>query len=85
VTPIKDRTSRKNSGGVTEFCKASYSTVTVEVLESAYARETGKLLNFSSQQIRDCSSDEDMMEPTGEPINHGCEGGTLFSAFTYAS
>jgi hypothetical protein len=25
------------------------------------------------------------MEPTGEPENHGCEGGTLLSAFTYAT
>ena len=25
------------------------------------------------------------MQPTGEPVNHGCEGGTLLSAFSYAN
>lgn len=58
VTKIKDRTFRKNPKGENMYCSASYSTVTAEILEASYSKSSGgKLLNFSSAQIRECSSD----------------------------
>ena len=61
---MKDRTSRQSSS-IEDGCAASYSTVTAEVLEAVFVSQTGKLLNISSEQIRDCSSDDSLMNSTG--------------------
>ena len=84
VTAIKERTFRKNKQGENMYCSASYSTVTSEIVESSFAKETGRLLNFSSAMIRECSSDPVIMDATNEKPNLNCEGGYLKSAFTYA-
>jgi cathepsin L len=55
-------------------CGSCYTFASIGALEGQYYRGRGVLLDFSEQQVVDCSSDYD---------NHGCDGGTLNGAFNY--
>jgi cathepsin L len=68
VTPVK------NQGG----CGSCWAFSTVEVLESAVAIATGKLLELSPQQVVSCAPNPNDCGGTG-----GCEGSTQWLGFNY--
>ena len=57
VNPIRDQ----------GYCGSCWAFSAVTALEGAWFIKTGQLLNFSEQQLVDCSSS-----------NYGCNGGKLF-------
>lgn len=61
-------TSVKNQGQ----CGGCWAFSTVGAIESAYAIKTNNLVNFSEQQLIDCST-----------VNHGCNGGLPVYAMEY--
>lgn len=52
-------------------CGSCYAYSTIDALESQLSIKTGKLLNFSQQEIVDCS------------YNNGCQGGSIDLVFNY--
>ncbi|KAL3258303.1 hypothetical protein MRX96_016692 [Rhipicephalus microplus] len=63
VTPVKNQ----------QNCGACWAISTVENVESMYAIATGKLVEFSVQQMVDCSNNS----------NHGCNGGDTCAAMQW--
>lgn len=63
VTPVKNQLN----------CGACWAISTVENVESMYAISTGKLVQFSVQQMVDCSNNS----------NHGCNGGDTCAAMQW--
>lgn len=57
-----------------ETCGSCYAYSAIASLESAWAQKTGKLMEFSEQQLVDCS------QGFG---NDGCDGGWMHNAFKY--
>lgn len=56
-------------------CRSSYAFAAAGVLEGQYQRQTGKLVEFSKQNLIDCSS--------GKFGNSGCNGGSVAASFNY--
>jgi C1A family cysteine protease len=54
-----------------ELCGSCYAISSTDVLESQLFIKTGKSVNFSQQEIIDCS------------YNNGCKGGSIAFAFNY--
>jgi len=69
VNPVKNQGS----------CGSCWAFSAVGALEGAYAISHGQLLQFSEQQLVDCSRDDD-----DEEGNQGCDGGWMDNAFEYA-
>jgi len=63
VTPVKNQGS----------CGGCYTFSTTGSMEGAYAIKTGKLYDFSEQQLLDCSGNG----------NAGCSGGYMTNSFKY--
>uniref|UniRef100_A0AAF5PUT0 Cathepsin L-like n=1 Tax=Wuchereria bancrofti TaxID=6293 RepID=A0AAF5PUT0_WUCBA len=57
-------------------CGSCYAFAAVAALEAYHKQKTGRLLDLSPQNIVDC---------TRNLGNKGCNGGTMFRAFKYAS
>ncbi len=56
-------------------CGSCYTFASVGAIEGAYMLKTGTLLEFSTQQLLDCSS--------GTFKNLGCAGGNMENSFNY--
>ena len=56
----------RNQGG----CNSGWAFAPISAIESAWAIQTGQLLNFSEQQVIDC-------------VDGGCEGGKEYNAYHY--
>lgn len=56
-------------------CGSCYTFATVGAIEGAYKLKTGTLVEFSTQQLLDCSA--------GIYKNMGCEGGNMENTFNY--
>ena len=69
VTPVKDQGQ----------CGSCWSFSTTGALEGIYKINTGKLVEFSEQQLVDC----DNFKNGGK--YHGCNGGLMDNAFTWIS
>jgi len=59
-----------------ERCGSCWTFTASVALEGIYAIKTGSLLNFTQQQLLECSSSYG---------NNGCDGGTAVQAFNYTS
>jgi C1A family cysteine protease len=69
VTPVKDQGQ----------CGSCWSFSTTGALEGIYKIDTGKLIEFSEQQLVDC----DNLKNGGK--DHGCNGGLMDNAFAWIS
>lgn len=56
-------------------CGSCYTFASVGAIEGAYKLKTGTLVEFSTQQLLDCSA--------GVYKNLGCQGGNMENTFTY--
>ena len=60
VTRVRDRIHKPS--GSEDICASSYATATIEAIEGAYAIHKNELMEFSDQQIIDCSSTNEIMD-----------------------
>lgn len=57
-------------------CGSCYTFASVGAIEGAYKLKTGTLVEFSTQQLLDCTSGTTYK-------NLGCQGGNMENSFTY--
>ena len=81
---LPDQFSWVEAGGVTLVkdqgrCGACWAFSAIGALEGAYFAQYKELLEFSEQQLIDCSNQEDKYDDR----NNGCKGGWMDLALTY--
>ncbi|KAM3720267.1 Cathepsin [Dirofilaria immitis] len=79
--PLPDKIDWRDSGAVTAIkdqgnCGSCWAFSAVGALEGQHFLQTGKLINFSEQNLIDCSSNDNY-------DNYGCLGGFILEAFRY--